>query len=175
MMTNNNIYKAGSAGYRLKELTLGVMHYAVPLFKKYRQQHFELTCGIDTTELEAKQKEISDLTEALEQLNGAGSSDSAQRTKLAAKLEETKAALESDTKLRTLQKYYSDMEALAMYSLITDKELLREILPEILERAEGKPITPEQAAALLDNAGSIAFVKDAVTDFFSLTLGIMKK
>mgnify|MGYP001235136921 CR=1 FL=1 len=175
MKTNNNIYRVGTAEYKLKELTLGVMHYAVPLFRKYRQQHFELTSGIDTSELDLKQKEISDLAKALQQLNGAELPDSTHISKLSARLVEAKAALKSDAKLNTLQKYYSEMEALAMYSLITDKELLMEILPEILESTEGKTILPEEAASLLDNAGSITFVKDAVTDFFSLTLGIMKK
>jgi len=175
MKTNNNIYRVGTAEYRLKELTLGVMHYAVPLFRKYRQQHFELTRGIDTSALEAKKQEISDLEDALQQLKGSELTDSTHIAKLSVRLEEAKAALKSDTKLNTLQKYYSEMEALAMYSLITDKELLMEILPEILESTAGKAISPEEAASLLENAGSITFVKDAVTDFFSLTLGIMKK
>jgi len=175
MKANNNIYRVGTAEYKLKELTLGVMHYAVPLFRKYRQQHFEITRGIDTSELEAKQQEISDLAKALQQLDKAESTDSVHTAKLSAKLEEAKAALKSDAKLNTLQKYYSEMEALAMYSLITDKELLMEILPEIVESTEGKTILPEEAASLLEKAESIQFVKDAVTDFFSLTLGIMKK
>lgn len=175
MAVETKTYKTGNSEYRLKELTLGVMHQAVPLFKKYRNLHFELTGGIDTAELECVQRQAKELELALEQLNSEDAPDADQTARLSAKLGEIRAALNTDPKLKSVQKYYSDMEALAMYSLITDKGLLGNVLPEILETAAGKPVTKNDAAAILETAESLSFVKDAVTDFFSLTLGIMKK
>ena len=175
MTPNNKTYKAGNSVYRLKELTLGVMHQAVPLFRKYRELHFELTGGIDTSELESMQRQVNELELVLEQLNSGASPDAIQIARLSTKLEETKAALNTDPILKNVQKYYSDMEALAMYSLFTDKELLGSVLPGILETTEGNSMTANETAAILESAEGLNFVKDAVTDFFSLTLGIMKK
>ena len=175
MTADNRTYKAGKTEYRLKELTLGVMHHAVPIFRKYRELHFEITGSIDTSELESMQRQAGELELALEQLNSGDPTDGIQIARLSTKLEETKAALNTDPKLKNVQKYYSDMEALVMYSLITDKELLGNVLHEILETTAGNSMTANEAAAILESAEGLNFVKDAVTDFFSLTLGIMKK
>lgn len=175
MTEKSKTYKAGNSEYRLKELTLGVMHHAVPLFRKYRELHFEFTGGIDTSELEGMQHQAKKLELALQQLEKSNSPDEAQITRLLTKLKETKAALNTDAKLKNIRKYLSDMEAIVLYSLITDKELLGKVLPEIMESPAGNSMTASEAAAILKSTDSLDFVKDAVTDFFSLTLGIMKK
>lgn len=175
MKANIRIYKAGKTEYRLKPLTLGVLHHAVPIFMKYRQLHFELTGAIDTSELEDMQHQVKELELALQQLKEADTPDEAQIARLSTKLDETNAALNTDTKLKNVQKYLNDMEALVLYSLITDKVLLGKVLPGILEKTTGNAMTVNEAADILESTYSLDFIKDAVTDFFTLTLSIMKK
>jgi hypothetical protein len=174
MNQNNKLYKFNGKQFSLKEPDLGVLHEAVPMFAKYRKLHYQFTKDIDISPIELRLEETANLNKALEQLNETGEKDETKIKLLSEKISEIEAELKSDSQLKHLQKYYSDMEALAMYSLITDAELMQNILSRILLSDSGKTLDMADLAELYSSPEAKTFVKDVVSDFFYLTLGSMR-
>ncbi|MEO8514508.1 MAG: hypothetical protein ABI543_13185 [Ignavibacteria bacterium] len=163
----NKVYEFNGKKYRLKELTLDLMHKASPLLIKYREMHYKYTCNIDTTKLDAAEFELGQLKQAIADLKEGPIPDLKQINNLELKLIEAEGVLKCP-KLMAVRKYLNDTEALALYQILTDAKFISGILNSILLLCDGMR-SPEIKPMELQVKDSIRFIKDVIADFFLLT------
>lgn len=159
-----NIYELNGNKYILKELTLGVLNAASPLLASYRQEYYRLTEDTDTSQLEDLKNEINLLTEAL---NAEESYELQVKkdNKINNRLEELNKKL-NRTPFLTQQKFLKEMESIALLNVLTDTELLTDVLNRILVNENGASIKINKS--LLNDSDSFEFIKQVIADFFLL-------
>lgn len=159
---NMNTYEINGNKYRLKELTLGVLNAASPLLCAYRQEFYRLTGDNDTSQLNELKNEIDLIQEAL---NAAESNELPENeiNKLSNRLEELTNKL-NKAPYSSQQKFIKEMESLALLNVLTDTELLSDVMNGILENENDgtKKINEKH----LNSPGSIEFIKQVIADFF---------
>lgn len=161
-----NIFEFNGKKYRLRELDLDLLHRASPLLIKYRELHYKYTKTIDTTELDEAENEVIILKNAIVEVNESDECSAQQLLKLNEKLKSAEAKL-SSPELTTTKRYVGDMEALALYEIITDTTFMARLLNDILisdSPREKVNFTESE----LKNPESLEFIKQVITSFFLL-------
>lgn len=161
-----NEFEFNGKNYRLRELDLDLLHRASPLLIKYRELHYKYTRTIDTTELDESENEVIILKNALKEVCGSDEESTLQLNRLNEKLKAAEVKL-SSPELTTTKQYIGDMEALALYEIITDTTFMARLLNDILisdSPHEKVNITESE----LKNPESLEFIKQVISSFFLL-------
>ena len=164
----NNVYEFKGKKYSLKEIDLELMHGASPLLIKYRELLYKHTCNIDTSVLDETEYEITQLKQAVTDLNSEGEKEIVRIAELESKIRDRELKLKTPA-LVSLRKYLNDMEAMAMYEILTDAEFIAGIINSILKQTgnnERADITPND----LMSKDSLSFIKTVIEDFFLLVM-----
>lgn len=168
---NDKIYSIQGNSFKMLPLNLGLMNKAAPLLLKYRKLHFEYTGDIDTSRVENAEENISGLKTVIDELEDKEGDHSARITELKEKLQLLEEEHKNDRKLQSVIKLYNDCEGLAMYELLTSRNIIIPFLKNVLADAGGN--IPSQIDNIDFNlAGAADFIKEVLTDFFTLTLQI---
>ena len=166
---NEKIYTIQGISFKMLPLNLGLMNKAAPLLVKYRKLHFEYTGDIDMSEVESAEETINDLKTAIDELENKDGDNSARITELKEELQLKEEDLEKDTGIRVLKKLYGDCESIAMYELLTDMKTVIPFLKSVLVNSVSN--APGQIGSIDFNlAGTAEFIREVLTDFFTLTL-----
>jgi len=161
-----NIFEFNGKKYRLRELDLDLLNRATPLLTRYRELHYKYTSTLDTTKLDEAENEVLLLKKALDEITEQDSENSEVYSRLSGKLKSAEEKLNS-TELISIRQYINDMEALALYEIITDASFMAKLLSEILvnDSSTGKVIIIESD---LKDPSSLEFIKRIIADFFLL-------
>jgi len=165
-MKLENIFEFNGKKYRLRELDLDLLHRASPLLIKYRELHYKYTRTIDTTKLDEEENEVLLLKNTIEEVNESDECSAQQLLKLNEKLKAAEERLRSP-ELTTTKQYVGDMEALALYEIITDATFMAKLLNDILisdSHEEKVNITESE----LKKPESLEFIKQVIASFFLL-------
>jgi predicted RNase H-like nuclease (RuvC/YqgF family) len=166
VLSENKIFSNKGSTYRLRKIDLGVLNKAVPLLLKFRRLLFEYTKDIDDSELHKARNEIEEIKTAISQVESLVPADTDESARLKGKLDKAESELKNNGKLQSQLQYISEAETLALFELLTDRNTILPLLKNILE-----PIDNTNAEIDIEDSGSLEFIKEVVTDFFSLTLG----
>lgn len=159
----DNIYEYNGNKYSLKKLDLGVLHRASPLLIKYRELIYKYSSGIDSSKLLYAENEISIIKQAIEEAKKETPVDEKLFNKLALKLEQAEAVLQYP-EILLLKKHLAEIEALALFEIITDAEFISGLFNDILVSAEGARVKFDKNS--FSEINSIEFIKKVITDFF---------
>lgn len=159
----DNIYEFKGNKYRLKKLDLGVLHKASPLLIKYRELIYKYSAGIDTSQLLYAENEVTTINGAIEEAELEIPVDETLLNKLKQKLTEAEKLLQKPD-IASLKKHLSEIEALALFEIITDAEFISGLFTDILVSAEGAKVKFEKNS--ISDIGSIEFIKKVIADFF---------
>ncbi len=160
-MKNNYEYNGNK--YSLKKLDLGVLHKASPLLIKYRELIYKYSSGIDSSKLLYAENEISIIKQAIEEAGKETPGDEKLLNKLALKLKHAEAVLQVP-EILLLKKHLAEIEALALFEIITDAEFISGLFSDILVSAEGARVKFDKNSFAEIN--SLEFIKKVIADFF---------
>lgn len=149
----------------MRQFDLGLLNKTAHLLLKYRKLLYEFTKDIDLAEVNEAEERISELKTAIEQLNKAGSKSEAER--LSGKLRSEEEAFAGNSRLQSALKLYNDCTGLALYSLITNPDIINPFITGVLECVTEK----EKFPGLNPNEiNSINFAREVLGDFLACTL-----
>lgn len=173
----NKTYEIQGETFKLLPNDLNLLNKAAPMIARLRKLTYEYTKDIDLSEAQQYKSRLAELNEAkaqLDELLSANKDDNGnelsedKKTELknrlddiAGKIGENAEGFNNNTALLNLLKLKEELESYALIELLTDIDFLKPILKKIL--CGGK-------IELLDftDAGIIGFIRDVVTDFFSV-------
>ena len=161
-MTNTFEFKGKK--YRLRELDLDLLHRASPLLIKYRELHHKYTYNIDSAALDEAENELYILKEALVESKKKNTPDMASKNKLQERYKQAEEKLRTPD-LKNLKQYVSDMEALALYEIITDSVFIAELFNRMLIYAEANE-TVNFTAEELKAGDALEFIRNVIRSFF---------
>lgn len=160
-MKNN--YEYNGKKYKLKKLDLGVLHKASPLLIKYRELIYNYSSGIDSSKLLYAENEISVIKQAIEEAEKETPVNEKLINKLAQKLEQAEAVLQVP-EILLLKNHLAEIEALALFEIITDEELISGLFSDILENPDGGKVKFDKNT--FNEINSLEFIKKVIADFF---------
>lgn len=166
---NDKTYSIQGNEFIMLPLNLGLMNKAAPLLLKYRKLHFEYTGDIDMKQVEEAEEKISDLKTVIDELEDKEGDNSGRIVEQKEKLQMLEEQFENNRKLQSLISFYNDCEGLAMYRLLTDGNIIKPFLKNVLAPA-GNCSTAKIENVDFNLAGAPEFIKEVLTDFFTLTL-----
>ncbi len=159
----DNSYEFNGCKYRLRKLDLGVLHKASPLLIKYRELIYRYSAGLDTSKLLYAENEVSNIKQAIEDAKTQIQVDETALNKLMEKLKEAEKVLQNPG-IATLKKHLAEIEALALFEIITDAEFISGLFKDILVSDEGAKVKFQ--TTMLTDIGSVEFIKKVIADFF---------
>lgn len=173
----NKIYTIGGQEFRLLENNLGLLNKAAPLIARLRKLSFEYTKDIDMSLVNRHEDRITELKEAKSQLEefltsgkdeaGGELSDdtksglSSKIAGLESKISDALSEFQNDKLAQNLIKLKNEMESYSLVELISDIAFIKPILKKILTGGSIDTID-------FTDMSSIGFVRDVITDFFSV-------
>ena len=159
-----NFFEFNGKKYRLRNFDLDLLHRASPLLIKYRELHHKYTCNIDTTALDEAENELNIINEAIDEMDENKTTDITAKNKLQERYNQAEAKLRTP-QFKTLRQYVSDMEALALYEIITDSVFVAELFNRMLLPAEADE-TVNFTAEELKAGDALEFIRKVISSFF---------
>lgn len=170
-------YSIQGESFTLLPNDLSLLNKAAPMIARLRKLSYEYTKDIDLSpanEYRSRMTELSEAKQQLESILNDGKDDegndlSAEKrnemdsriTELTDRLEQVKTEFSADTAVQNLLKLKEELESYALIELLTDIAFLKPVLNKVLTGGNLDKIN-------FSDSGSIVFIKDVVTDFFTV-------
>jgi hypothetical protein len=170
-------YSIQGENFTLLPNDLSLLNKAAPMIARLRKLSYEYTKDIDLSPANEYRSRMTELSEAklqLENILNEGKDDEGNElsddkrnelgtriNELIDKLEQVRTEFNSDTAVQNLLKLKEELESYALIELLTDISFLKPVLKKILTGGSLDKIN-------FSDSGSIVFIKDVVTDFFTV-------
>ena len=174
---NNKIYSIQGQNFSLLPNDLNLLNKAAPMIAMLRKLSYEYTKDLDLSEANEYKLRISEISEAKVQMedilsegvdeNGVELSSEkitemyGRIDELQNKYDEITEELKQNTVVQNMLRLKEELESYALIELLTDISFLKPILKKILKGGDIDKID-------FSNNETIGFIKDVVTDFFTV-------
>jgi uncharacterized protein YsxB (DUF464 family) len=173
----NKTYTIQGQTFNLLPNDLNLLNKAAPMIAKLRKLSYDYTKDIDLSTANDYRARITELTHAKKQIeeimaegrdeHGNELSDEkknemqARINEISGKLEAITEEFKNDISLQNLLRLKEELESYALIELLTDIDFLKPILKKILIGGKVESLD-------FSDAGAIEFIRDVVTDFFTV-------